>query len=369
MTTAAAGESIRTPEQELVAVPGAMRTNPYSWSAAKIWLRRGIGLAITAAIFVWMLKPIFYSPPEVRHRVLQTNWWRVLGASVMFAGFLFIFRALAWRRILISFGHRLPVAAATRIWSTSELARYLPGVIWQVVGRAYLAKPYGVSGSVCSTSQVLELAIFLLANLITAVSCLLFMGLGQFHGTPRHWLLASTALVPVLIYLVHPKVFYPLVNRVMARLGKPIVEQCLGFRETLGLLLWSIIGLLWQGLAIWLVVCRLLELEPSKWWVVTGAYCLAWCAGFLAFWAPGGIGVREAVFVGAMRFALSHAFRHRPIGAELDPLHHKEFFLVFLSVLLRIWATIGEMMVAATAYALDYRGALGKTPASPMPDR
>ncbi len=294
--------------------------------------------------------------------MLETNWLRVFAASVMFAGFLFIFRALAWRRILISLGHPLPVAAATRIWSTSELARYLPGVIWQVVGRAYLAKPYGVSGSVCSTSQILELAIFLLANLITAVACLLFMGLHHFHGTPRLWLLASTALVPVLIYLVHPKVFYPLVNRVMARLGKPAVEQRLGFRETLGLLLWSIIGLLWQGLAIWLVVCRLLALEPSKWWVVTGAYCLAWCAGFLAFWAPGGIGVREAVFVGAMRFALSHAVWHHQIGPELDPLHHKELFLLFLSVLLRIWATLGEMMVAAIAYSLDYRGALGKAP-------
>jgi len=360
MTTAAAGQSILPAEPALAAVPLARRAGRSKWSVVKLWLRRTIGLAITVAIFVWMLKPIFRSPIEVRHRVLETNWWRVFAASVMFAAFLFIFRALAWRRILISFGYRLPVAAATRIWSTSELARYLPGVIWQVVGRAYLAKPYGVSGSVCSTSQILELAIFLLANLITAVSCLLFMGLGQIHGPPRHWLLASTALVPVLIYLVHPKVFYPLVNRIMARLGKPAVEQRLGFRETLGLLLWSILGLLWQGLAIWLVVCRLLDLEPSKWWVVTGAYCLAWCAGFLAFWAPGGIGVREAVFVGAMKFALSHAFRHHLAGAELDPLHHKELFLLFLSVLLRIWATLGEMMVAATAYSLDYRGALGR---------
>ena len=57
---------------------------------------------------------------------------------------------MVWRRILIGFGHYLPVAPATRIWSTSELARYLPGVIWQVAGRVYLVKPYGVRGSVCT---------------------------------------------------------------------------------------------------------------------------------------------------------------------------------------------------------------------------
>ena len=66
------------------------------------------------------------------------SWSRVALASVMFSMFLFVFRALAWRRILIGFGHRLPIPAATRIWATSEMARYLPGVIWQVVGRAGL---------------------------------------------------------------------------------------------------------------------------------------------------------------------------------------------------------------------------------------
>ena len=73
-------------------------------------------------------------------------------------------------------GHELPIAVTTRIWSSSELARYLPGVIWQVVGRVYLIKPYGVSGTVCSTSQVLELTIFLLANVLLAVGCLTWFG-------------------------------------------------------------------------------------------------------------------------------------------------------------------------------------------------
>ena len=47
-------------------------------------------------------------------------------------------------------------------------AEYVPGVIWQVAGRAYLAKPYGVSKTVCAfaASQILELTIFLLANIL-----------------------------------------------------------------------------------------------------------------------------------------------------------------------------------------------------------
>ncbi len=321
-------------------------------------IRPILGGIITVLIFVWILKPIVRSWPQVSQRVLATNWYRVAGASVLFAAFLFFFRALAWRRILISFGHRLPVAASTRIWSTSELARYLPGVIWQVVGRAYLARPYGVSGAVCSTSQILELAVFLLANLITAICCLMFMGFRHLHGMARIWLILSAALVPLLLYVLHPNVFYPLVNRILARFKKPPIETSLQYGQLLRLLTWSILGLLLQGIAIFLVVFRLLDLPLAKWWLVTGAYCLAWCAGFLAVWAPGGLGVREAVFIAAMNFALSHAVRHGQIG---DP-EQKKLFLLFLSVLLRIWATVGELILAAIAYAFDLDGALGRRP-------
>jgi uncharacterized membrane protein YbhN (UPF0104 family) len=324
-----------------------------AWATAKPWARRIVGVVITVGIFWWILKPIVLHWPEVRGRVLHTNWWRVLAASVMFASFLFVFRTLVWRRILAQLGHKLPVAAATRIWSTSELARYLPGVIWQVVGRQYLARPYGVRGSVTGTSQILELCIFLLANLMVAVGCLLFLGLRRFDGAARYWLIVATALVPFMLVLVHPKVFYGIVNRVLARLGKPTLARQRS-HELLGMLVWTILGLLWQGLAIYVVVFRLLDLPLAKWWVVTGAYCLAWCAGFLAVWAPGGLGVREAVFIAAMEFALPLAVR----AEQLGDLEQKRLFLIFLSVLLRIWATVGELILASVAYAVDWKGAM-----------
>lgn len=346
----------REPDEEILAIHERLRARLRRvWSVAKPWLRRAVAVALTVAIFVWILRPIVRDWPIVRERVLATNWWRVLGASAMFASFLFVFRALMWRRILRSLGHALPVAPATRIWSTSELARYLPGMIWQVVGRQYLAKPYGVRGSVTSTSQVLELFIFLLANMMVAVGCLLFLGFRRFEGVARNWLVIAIALVPVLLVMVHPRVFYGVVNRILARLKKPTLQRQRS-KELIGMVAWSILGLLWQGLAIYVVVYELLGLAPAKWWVVTGAYCLAWSAGFLAVWAPGGLGVREAVFIAAMSFALSHAVRADRLG---DPETNR-LFLIFLAVLLRIWATVGELILMAIAYALDPRGALGR---------
>src|SRR3954471_4051818 len=94
-------------------------------------------------------------------------------------------------------------------------------------------------------------------------------------------------------------------------------------------------------------------MQLAKWWVVAGAYCLAWCAGFLAFWAPGGLGVRELVFIGALSVAIPPAVRHRFSDPE-----QLTGVIMFLSVLLRLWATTGELMLAGVFYAIDWKGAL-----------
>lgn len=347
----------RAPDEEIFSFDQGQAVRGI-WSTAKKWTRRGAGILVTLAIFFWILRPVYRRWDQVKDRVAHTNWGLVLVASVMFAAFLFGFRVLSWRRILSGLGHRLPVAPTTRIWSSSELARYLPGVIWQVVGRVYLVRPYGVSGTVCSTSQILELTIFLLANALLAVGCLTWFGVKQLHQTAQTWLLSVALLAPILLTLVHPKVFYGITNVILRKMGKEPVETKLRFRVLLGLLGWAMLGLLWQSMAIWIITYGPLKLEFTKWWVVGGAYCLAWCAGFLAFWAPGGLGVRELVFVAAMQVALPS-----PVRKQFSDPKALAGFLAFLSVLLRLWATAGELILVGISSLVDRKGLMGRADA------
>jgi hypothetical protein len=203
-------------------------------------------------------------------------------------------------------------------------------------------------------SQVLELSVFLLANIIMAVACLLYFGIKNLDGAARWWLIAAGALVPVLSLLVHPKIFYGITNAIMRQLGKPEIVRRLRGRELFPLLCWNVFGLLWQSLAVFLLLQGALQLKLAWWWVVGGAYCLAWSAGFLAVWAPGGIGVRELVFFTAMHVLVPDAVR-----ARFEDPRVFDGFLAFLSVLLRLWTVVGELILACLAYTLDLRGALG----------
>jgi hypothetical protein len=325
-----------------------------AWKSAKPILRKALGIAITAGIFFYMFRPVYLKWNDVKGPLAKLNWGYFLLGSAMFAVFLLVIRVVSWRRILAGLGFKLPLAPAARIWSTSELARYLPGAVWQVAGRVYLIKPYGVSGSICSTSQVLELAVFLLANICVALACMLKLGAKNDPQLAKY-LYGVMAITPILLFLLHPRVFYGLFDRIMKRLGKPPITQRLQKRELLGLGAYAVLGLIWQGFAIWLVVHGPLGLKIDHWWIVTGTYCFAWCCGFLAFWAPGGLGVREFVFVMAMEVALPKAVREQ----IHDPIVRKAI-LAFIGILLRLWATVGELMLSAIAHLWDYKGAVGR---------
>jgi len=358
----AGGPMSREPDSEILEIdPRYGHRARHVWKRSLPWLKRALGVAITVAIFAYILRPVVRQWDQVRADVLKTDPSIFIIASAMFAAFLFLFRVVSWRRMLKGLGHKLPVAAATRIWSTSELARYLPGAIWQVVGRVYLVKPYGVSGSVCSTSQILELTVYLLANLLVAVGCLLWFGARPSSGLghdARMWLFVAMGLVPLLTLLLHPRIFYGIVNRVMHAIQKPAITQRPRGYKLFGLLGWAVVGLAWQSVAVFLLVRGPLELEWSKLWAVAGSYCLAWCAGFLAFWAPGGLGVRELVFMTAMMLFLPQSVREHFTNPEA-----LVGLLAFLSVLLRLWTVAGELLLASLAYAFDFRGAIGRVDA------
>lgn len=346
-------QSVSRSQQEIIEFsPGSRKRMGLWWTVFKPWLRRLLGLGVTVALFYYIVKPVVQNWDKIRPFVDQVKPLNFAAAVGLFAVFLFVFRVLSWWALLRGLGQTLPLAPTTRIWSTGELARYLPGVIWQVVGRIYLIKPYGVSGSVCSTSQVLELIVFLLANIVVAVACLLWFGFKEIQGDARWWLIGLMGLLPALGLLLHPSVFYAVMNRVIRLFKRPPLETHVPARTLIGLLAWNIVGLCVMSLAIWLIVSGPLQLPIGKWWVVAGAYCLAWCAGFLAFWAPGGLGVRELVFMTVVVIILPEGIKATYDGEGLAG------FAGLLSLVLRGWATAGELIVAVVAYVVDIRGAM-----------
>lgn len=320
------------------------------------WLRRALFVGLTIWVFWAMIRPIYSHWDETRQRLTTIDRGDLVISVVMWAIFLGAVRALSWREILKGFGFTIPRLPAIRIWATSELARYIPGVIWQVVGRQRLVRPYGVRGSVCASSQMLELAIFVLANLIVAIVGVCWVGYANLQGSARTWLLAAMAATPLLAIALHPAIFYSITNHILSAIRKPRLERRLSLTRMFGLLLYAVFGLLWQSLAMWLLLRKPLQLDSEGIGLIAGAYCLAWTAGFVAFWAPAGAGVREVVLIGTLA-ALGK------LGAESPVV--PDALLAAVVILLRFWTVAAEMLLVTFANAVDFRGAFNMF--DPMP--
>lgn len=167
----------------------------------------------------------------------------------------------------------------------SQLGKYLPGSVWQYAGRVGLARNRGVPIQLALVSVFAEIAFSAVAAAAAAslilgwvATAAVFAGLG-----------ALLALGSVL----RERVAGPNVLPALAAAPGAIV---------LYLVVWGL-----YGLAFWTTARALFAIPASDIPRYIGVFALAWLVGLVAFFAPGGIGVREAVIAALLTGRLGQA--------------------------------------------------------------
>ncbi|HUF30984.1 MAG TPA: hypothetical protein VMM77_10060, partial [Gemmatimonadaceae bacterium] len=94
--------------------------------------------------------------------------WTIITASAVVVLLTYALLIQTWRVVVSGWGERLTYADAARIWTVSNLGRYLPGKVWQLGAMAYLAQQRGVSGVVAAGSALVVTVINLIAGFVVA---------------------------------------------------------------------------------------------------------------------------------------------------------------------------------------------------------
>jgi len=186
----------------------------------------------------------------------------------------------------------MPYTEALAITAVSQLGKYLPGGLWHLAGKFGFLKIKGISNKKTTQVMVVEnLWLLSSAGVVGMVALLAFSSVTacqyvKFLCSPFVAKVIAVALT--LIWVVGLLVFEYLF------FGKRKII----FRDFLLVLAELLFIWIVFGLSFWLVF------PPHTGYLaqVTGAFSLSWLAGYVAFFAPGGIGVREvllAVLLGA----------------------------------------------------------------------
>jgi glycosyltransferase 2 family protein len=209
--------------------------------------------------------------------------------AVVVAGTGMVQIGLGWRRSLEIVGQKRPRLDTLFRYFVGQLGKYVPGGIWPVVGRAEMARRAGIVGRIAYSSTILSLGTTYLAAVLLGVATL------PFSAGADQRAFAIFLLLPVGIGVLHPRVLskvqVTLEHLSKREFGVPIPSWSVSIR----LLLRHVPAWLSIGTATWLVAYALGDAGSLG--NVLFATSVSWFVGFVAIPVPGGIGVREAVFL------------------------------------------------------------------------
>ena len=218
--------------------------------------------------------------------------WIAASVVVVFAGYAALIEA--WRRVVLSMGERLPFSAAVRIWFLASLGKYVPGKVWAVAGAAVLARRAGVDPSAAVAGalvlQALALASGAVAVAFTAGDT--FQALG-----PDVVPIAGAVLLACAggIGVLASQTLLDRISRLLPRSLPPLrairpAMLALGFAANL--FAWIAYGAALLFLTRGVLPDVNLSLPQA-----VGVFTCSYLVGFIALFAPGGLGPRESVFL------------------------------------------------------------------------
>jgi hypothetical protein len=245
-----------------------------------------VGLAVRSIVVNWQslkAQPIDWQLSPV---------WLAASIAVVFGAYAVLVEA--WRRVVISMGPQLRFGTAARIWFLASLGKYIPGKVWALAGTAALAQRAGVDPSTAVAGAIVLQALALASG--AAVVAWTSDDALQAVG-PELAPVAGTILLVSLIgiALLASRSAVDRVNRLLPRVVprlRSVNPAVLVTGFAANILAWTAYGLSLLFLARGLFPDIGLDLSQA-----VGVFTCAYLAGFIALFAPAGLGPRESVFL------------------------------------------------------------------------
>ena len=205
---------------------------------------------------------------------------------------LLVPNAAFWTLSLRAMGQSPRYGVVLHASARALLARYLPGGIWYAAGRGALLRHHGISAPASATTGGLELALG--APVAVVVGTVLLAAAGEAPA----WMAVAAVLALVAVVGLGGATIGRLVAYLARRRGGEaaavpgvstlvrLTAVLVGYWLAIGTLFWAYLEVVGSTTIAWLDT--------------VGAFGVSWGAGFIALFAPQGLGVFEGTLVAVM---------------------------------------------------------------------
>ncbi|CAN5256181.1 lysylphosphatidylglycerol synthase transmembrane domain-containing protein [soil metagenome] len=258
-----------------------------------------IGTVLAVGCLYLVVRQIADGWDDYGDQIADARWaWLLVAVPLAVAGMSSL--GLVWRSALATLGATVRRRDVFVWYQVGNLGKYIPGGVFQILGRGELATRGGVPRSVAYNSVALSMgATYLCGALVSAALLpLVFIEQESLGGT--WWVFLA---IPLGLAALHPRVlgrFFTLAEKLFAGAGEAQVPT---WTNAVRLVLRHTVGWLGNGVACWAVAVTFAPDAPFATIVFAGI--VSWVAGFLVIFVPSGLGVREATFTAIAATSLS----------------------------------------------------------------
>ena len=239
-----------------------------------------------------------------------------------------------WREVLRVWGSRLDFLNAARIWTVSNLGRYVPGKLWQIGAMAMMAEREKVSPIAATGSSILNVVVNLVAGFVVVV-VLGWPLLPVVHGGQVLAILFVVIGAAVLAAL--PKAL-PALVRLLGRLtGRDLKIGAFPAMAIFVSIIGNLIAWVTYGAAFATFARGVIGATYGPLTAYIAVYALSYLVGYLVLFLPSGIGARELAMVALL-----------PAAHLADPAQ-----AAVLAVTSRLWLTVLEIAPGALFLTSD----------------
>jgi uncharacterized membrane protein YbhN (UPF0104 family) len=297
-------------------------------AARPVW--RVARVALFAAVLVaagWKIYRQWQDASKADLRVEFAPSWLIAASLIVFLAYMLLIET--WRRVLKGLGAHVEFGVAARIWFASNLGKYIPGKIWTVTGMMAMLKEQGVPLPVSGASAI----VITIAQVATGFAVVMLTSMETMRRLAGGTVSITVATLGMALSLASAPVLTRQWNRIAVRLGREQLTVDVPFSAVIPAIVGCAISWFLYGLAFeWFCRAVLGEAAGSV-QSYTAAWAASYLVGFLAIFAPGGLGAREV----AMSLILP------PLGLATQAQ------TAVITVASRLWLTIVELIPSVIA--------------------
>jgi len=204
--------------------------------------------------------------------------WSILLSVILISAGFFLLPAPTFF-LLQSVGKTISFVSSMKIFFFSEVGKYLPGKVWVAVGRIMMYSKMGVERERGIFILILELSVMIFTAIIFPGKIILH------YITLKPTILAIfLSAIPVLLFLIIWKYHITVekIKKYTIQFTIPAVTIFISFT-----LFWFILGCAFQCLIYYFTQINIGSFRAMQ------IFSASWVVGFLAFFMPVGLGVRE----------------------------------------------------------------------------